>query len=69
MAPGAKLAASLSHWACTVTLGVSTRAGRPVNRAASSPSRVLPPPGGSTRLVRSWPVASVAPNASRAATW
>src|SRR3954470_23147734 len=57
------------HWICTALVGVSTSARRPIRRTISTPSSVLPDPGGAIRCVRRCPAARSRSNAASADFW
>ena len=57
------------HCIWTALLGVSTSARRPTRRTSSTPTSVLPEPGGATMWVRRRPAARSRSKAAMAAFW
>ena len=57
------------HCICTALLGASTSARRPIRRTSSTPTSVLPDPGGATMCVRRRPAARSRSKAAIAAAW
>ena len=57
------------HCICTALLGVSTSARRPTRRTSSTPSSVLPDPGGATMWVLRRPASRSRSKAAMAAFW
>ena len=57
------------HCICTALLGVRTSARRPTRRTSSTPSSVLPDPGGATMWVRRRPASRSRSKAAMAAFW
>ena len=57
------------HCICTALFGVSTSARRPIRRTSSTPTSVLPEPGGATMCVRRRPAARSRSKAAMAAFW